>query len=171
MSYPENIPIERKHWIGEMANGEWVSALPPGIRSDPAEFRRRAEEIRMRMEKFVTTSCSPEELHYFADRWNWDNGIDALQKVIRNPSCDFSTVQLIFWRASPDAYQECASRDEIESNHALEMWDFIHEILERVEAGSYDEGTIPYNPSKDAYVPEPGRGEWEIPEVLRRPTR
>ena len=170
MSYPENIPIERKHWIGEMANSEWVNTLPPSVKPGTPEFSRRAEEIQVRMEKFVSTSCSPEELHYFSDRWNWGNGIDALQKVIRNPSCDFSTVQLIFWRASPDAYQHYANREEIQSNRELEMWDLIYEILERVEAGSYVEGTIPYNPSKDMYVPEPGRGEWEIPEVLRRPT-
>ncbi|SIS39777.1 protein of unknown function [Chryseobacterium joostei] len=43
----------------------------------------------------------PEELHYLADKHNWDNGVKVLQWIVESNICSEATALQIFWLAQP----------------------------------------------------------------------
>src|SRR5882724_11497538 len=44
--------------------------------------------------QFFETVTDTEELHLYADGFNWDTGVEELRRVIRHPLCDRGTAFL-----------------------------------------------------------------------------
>jgi len=133
---------EREQFIADMANDEWVDRLPPSINSSCPEFEALSDEIDREMAQFLEHTRDPEELHCFADLWNWDGGVEQLHAVIRNPACDLSTARLVFWRAQPLYFIRRPKSQDPDD----EGWGLILEIMERVREGVYLPATLEYDP-------------------------
>jgi hypothetical protein len=102
---------------------------------------------------FCRGNSDPEELHAFADTWNWDKGRWALQEILDNPACEAATALLIYWRSRPEYYLQYADRDAIVANplasHALDGFDFMTKLEARYVAGDFPVGSVSFDPSND----------------------
>lgn len=106
---------EKISFISDIANDEWVYRLPKEKQESEEEFDRLSSAMDQACTEFLKTTNSTEELHEFAERYNWDKGTEWLIDLVRNPACDKNTALLIFWLAIPADYQEnYTSRAEIE---------------------------------------------------------
>jgi hypothetical protein len=63
---------------------------------------------------------TPEELHEFVDRWNWDGGSEPIRRVLAHPLCDRGTALMVYWRLEPIFYLKPKhdSREKVEA----ELW-------------------------------------------------
>jgi hypothetical protein len=80
--------------------------------------------------------ASPEEWYRVAWNWSWDNGLDELRWIIRQPTCDRGTALLVYWGTGPRYFAEYATRDEVPW-HELEGYDLAMEVERRYLAGAY----------------------------------
>jgi hypothetical protein len=102
------------------------------------------QEARERLQKaleysgYVTDLQTPEELHYFAAEYNWDNGtIESLRWIIRQPFCDKGTALLLYWSADPKSlYSRYANREQVEEYY-LDQYDFLKELEDRILEDRY----------------------------------
>ena len=166
-TYLEKISAERKQFVFDMANGEWVDRLDEATKKDDAKFTALCDEIYQQRLTFLATATTPAlELHCFADHWNWGGGIEAMMAVAKHPNCDAATALLLFWRSDPEYYLEFLSRDEV-PEYNRDGFDLTRLIEEQFLLGGYRSGgEIGFNPREDVRIGEPVPGRREIPEVM-----
>lgn len=97
---------------------------------------------------FFAAIKDPEELHIFADTFNWDCECGELKKVIQHPLCDLGTALLVYWRGQPGYYLRYATRKEAEP-YERAAYSLLREIERRVKRGEYKTARLAYNPRKD----------------------
>ena len=140
------LPEQRLNYIRWLANAEGVEDM------DTSEFtdedwarlsRQRDEEIS----QFCRGTTDPEELHAFADAYNWDQGEHVFFELIKNPMCDAGTALLIYWRAGPEWHLQFTDRTELHEADAT-MLDLINEIERRYLADDFKSKRIPFDPAE-----------------------
>ena len=122
------VPPERVQQIERLTRDRW---------DDPAEFAAFFASVR-----------SAEELHLFAEGFNWDCGPCELRQVVTHPLCDLGTALLVYWRGQPTEFQQYAARERVPEDD-LELYDFLCEIEARVLSGRYPRRLISYDPRDD----------------------
>jgi hypothetical protein len=99
---------------------------------------------------FCRETTDPEELHSFADTWNWDEGTWALEEILRNPACEAATALMIYWKAAPEYFLQFADREGLAADpirsFQLESFDFVAELEQRYLAGAFPVGSISFDP-------------------------
>ncbi len=65
-------------------------------------FENYASQIKQEIQEIF----SPEELHFMADGYNYDDGTFLLEQIIENPNCAIETAQMIYWLSAPDYYYD-----------------------------------------------------------------
>ena len=68
------------------------------------------------IEEFAETLAtieSSQEIEFFAENYNWDDGIEPLKLVLDHPLCDFGTALKIYWLGQPDYYAGFATENNI----------------------------------------------------------
>src|SRR5262245_26699988 len=96
-------PSRRRHIV-------WLASqtFPDDVSDDVlADDKKRAalqRKMAHEMKDFLRSASSPDELHLFAENWNWDGGIAPLLQLVRNPHCDAGTALTIFWRGCPEDF-------------------------------------------------------------------
>lgn len=78
---------QRLAQIRELSNDERVDRLDTSG-FDDSDWWRFELEMENETIDFCRGNPAPEELHAFADTWNWDKGIWALQIILDNPLCE-----------------------------------------------------------------------------------
>ena len=134
---------ERRKWIEKVAVG--------GVYDDLSEDEHDAltdDDHDKPSREFFASVTDPEELHIFAGLYNWDGGVEDLQRVARHPLCDLGTALLVYWLGQPGFDLRYSDRDAV-PGHRRETWDLLREIEERVAAGAYRTATQPFNPAND----------------------
>ncbi len=106
------------------------------------------EATRAAYEALLSQIESPEELHAFANEFNWDCGCKEMSDVVRHPLCDLGTALLIYWHAGPSYFLQYADRSEVR-DHEIEQLTLIEEIEQRVNDQQYKTATQPFDPRKD----------------------
>ncbi len=91
---------------------------------------------------------TPEGLHIYAQRYNWDDGPAEMLKVIRNPNCDLGTAILVYWYGGAGFYCQYADRTEV-PEYELAYYDLLREIEARVSTGFYQHQSIRFDPRSD----------------------
>ena len=99
--------------------------------------------------RFFETITDAEELHLYADGFNWDTGVEGMRRVIQHPLCDRGTALLIYWRGSPGFFARFASRTETTNPDQAEHFDLLLEIEQKVIAGHFPSRRFHYDPKKD----------------------
>lgn len=96
---------------------------------------------------------TPEEWHQLALHWNWDDGVEPLLWVTRQPLCDRGTALYIYWGASPTWLYQFKDRMDVLANEAysIEIYDLIKEIEVRYTAGFYTRQQIRIDPRNATY--------------------
>lgn len=165
------ISDERREWIEKVAVGAVYDDLPD------EEFDALTDDDHDRPSReFFASVTDPEELHLFADLYNWDGGVEDLWRVIQHPVCDLGTALLVYWRGQPDFDLQYADRDEVPDRRRKE-WDLLREIERRVAAGAYRTASQPFDPADDNsndLRPKPARVQRygrDLPEVMYRAVR
>src|SRR5690349_9296432 len=102
----------------------------------------------------VATLATPEELHAFALHYNWDDGVELLTLIIRNPMCDRGTALMLYWLTDGIF----AQRAEEISRYQGHVYALAMEIERRFLAGFYTGAAIRFDP-KD---PLDLDGDWRL---------
>ena len=97
---------------------------------------------------------SPEELHEFVDRWNWDGGTEPIRRALAHPRCDRGTALMVYWRIDPIFYllPEHNTREKVRTNlwpDALVHWDMLRDIERRLAGNDFETARVPYDPAND----------------------
>ncbi len=106
-------------------------------------------ESEAELHQFLDTATDPEELHLYADGFNWDAGVGPLRRVIRHPLCDRGTALLIYWRGSPGYMARFADRSETRHPDQADHFDLLREIEQKMMAGHFPSQRFSYNPTND----------------------
>jgi Domain of unknown function (DUF4274) len=90
--------------------------------------------------------ASAEELHAFAQCFNWDFGSSEMRWVVNHPKCDLGTAIMIYWNASPLFYfKKYSNRSDLakgkpdymsEVDH-FQNYDLIKLIEEKINKGEF----------------------------------
>jgi Domain of unknown function (DUF4274) len=114
--------------------------------------------------------ATPEDWHQVAWHWNWDSGVEPLQWIIRQDTCDRGTALLIYWKGGPRYLAQYAERGEV-PEYTVEDYDLVREIEAAYLAGRYTQTQIAFDPQNDLgydwtaeYVDQPSRHP--IPERM-----
>jgi hypothetical protein len=166
-AYLEKISAERKQFIFDMANDEWVDRLDEATKENDAKFTALSEQMYQQRVTFLATpTTSALELHCFADHWNWGSGVEAMRQVAVHPNCDAATALLLFWRSDPEYYLQFQTRDEV-PEYNRDAFDLTQLIEERVVRDGYaSSGEIGFNPRGDVRIGEPVSGRRVIPTQM-----
>jgi hypothetical protein len=127
---------EQAQRVEYLLSDEWVDMEGDQERTH-REFMRVLGEV-----------TSPDELHAFADGFNWDCGAKELLQVIRHPMCDRGTALLVYWRSQPGYYLQYADRASLRPEQQ-ELFDLQREIENRIRAGDYQTAVCTYDPQND----------------------
>lgn len=93
------------------------------------------------------------ELHQFVQHWNYDDGIEPFDWIIKQENCDKGTILCLYWSLQPDYFCKFKNEDEIEAGINYETYLLIKEIEERYCAGFYVDEIFSFNP-KDEFLDE-----------------
>lgn len=119
---------------------------------------------------------TPEECHQLALHWDWDDGVEALQWIVRQPLCDQGTALYIYWAATPNWYYQFKDREDVVArNREAATYDLIKEIETRTLEGFYTRREIYFDPRNaecegdDLTTSSHGKELLQqIPELLRQ---
>lgn len=118
---------------------------------------------------FDKLSSAPE-LHYLADLYNWDDGVEVLNWIIESPFCDLGTAKLIFWEADPIYYTRYATLEE--AGLDLDTLALLFKIIHYYNSGKFKKAIIKYNPASNNpnFKQTAAGAKWIIPDGLKRAT-
>jgi len=118
--------------------------------------------------QFFETVTDAEELHLYADGFNWDTGVEELRRVTRHPLCDRGTALLIYWRGGPGWYAQYSDRAEIRNADEADGYDLSHEIERLIIQGRFATYRFHYDPTNDRGT-DLTRGPSDVPQVRQIP--
>lgn len=85
---------------------------------------------------------SPEELHQFVTTCNWDDGMEALELVLKHPQCDQGTALLMYWLGEPWCFAEPPKPKGVNRP----VYDLLMLIEDLYLAGKFKNQTIKVDP-------------------------
>lgn len=139
---------ERLALIRELSNDERVDGMDFSAFTD-ADLELYCAELEAETLAFCRDNKDPEELHAFADTWNWDGGFSPLQVLLDNPSCEAGTALLIYWKAAPEFYRQFHDREAVALAKAdVQSFDFLIGIETRYVAGEFPVGVVSFDPNR-----------------------
>jgi len=144
------VPVseERLAYIRELSNDERVDRTDTSGFTD-ADWGWFTAELDAETLAFCRQNKDPEELHAFADTWNWDAGPGALRALLENPACEAATALLIYWKTAPEFYRQFSDRDAVAAAKAdVENFDFLTWIETRYAAGGFPIGRLSFDPNR-----------------------
>ena len=99
--------------------------------------------------QFLEAVTDPEELHLYADGFNWDTGVEMMRRVIRHELCDRGTALLIYWRGAPGYYARYADRSETPNPDQEDIYDLLREIEQKISNHQFRTRRFHYDPKSD----------------------
>ena len=159
---------ERRQFIGDLANDEWVDRLVSSGAPE-GDFDAKAAEMDRLRERFVAEATDPDELHHFAERWNWDGEAGTMRALVRNPACDLGTALMVYWLAGPHFFLSYESREEV-PEWSRDGYDLVTELEPRLVAGAFPTARIAYDPRADGLVNQvPADAKRSLPPEVYEP--
>lgn len=84
-----------------------ISKTPEGRLLYQEHLRQRTlgfQKYQTEISNEYQAVTKPEELHYLAKDYNFDDGYWPLEQIIKNPNCDIRTARMIFWHCTPSYF-------------------------------------------------------------------
>lgn len=142
------VSAERLAYIRELSNDERVDVTDTSSFTD-ADWERFCAELDAEALAFCRETTDPEELHAFAQNWNWDAGHGVLEEILNNPACEAATALYIYWHASPEYYLQFANAEAMASagGDPDDILGFLSRLEARYVAGKFTVGSIAFDPT------------------------
>jgi hypothetical protein len=99
--------IENKNYISEVERKFIATSLHEWL----VEYSKAIQDLSSKQakaklsEKIKKLLKNPEKLHKFVEDYNWDDGEEILEQIIRDPRCDKATALMVYWRSQPYLYE------------------------------------------------------------------
>jgi hypothetical protein len=87
-------------------------------------------------------------LHRKALRYNWDDGIEGLKKILDDRACDRGTALAIYWMGAPGYYREYRKVTDAESWERKTLR-FLRALERRYLRGEFTPAALLFNPRFD----------------------
>ncbi len=139
---------ERLAQISRLANGQGNYGIDTSMFSE-SDWERVSAELDAEIEQFCQSNSDSEEVHAFAESWNWDFGKWPLEAILENPACEAATALLLYWLGCPEFFRQYANSQEVEADDTgdVEAFDFLSDIEARYIAGEFRVGSIAFDPA------------------------
>jgi hypothetical protein len=89
------------------------------------------------------------ELHQFVQNWNYDDGIEPFEWIIKQQYLDKGTALCLYWMLQPDYFCDFKSEDEIQEDLNYESYKIIKEIEEKYIGGFYQDENFSFDPNEE----------------------
>lgn len=89
------------------------------------------------------------ELHQFVQHWNYDDGIEPFEWIIKQKYLDKGTALCLYWMLQPDYFCRFKNEDEIKGDGNYEHYKLIKEIEERYCSGFYEDANFSFDPKEE----------------------
>lgn len=107
----------------------------------------------------TTASKRTRALHRKALGYNWDNGIEGLQKILDDRACDRGTALAIYWMGAPGYYREYRKVTDAESWERKTLR-FLRALERRYLRGEFASATVLFNPRFDKTTVDTRGHDW-----------
>ena len=142
---------ERDRFIRDIANDEWIDRLDAEISEDDQLFEAESKKWRTATQEFLAGDTPAEELHLFAQAWNWDGGMNEMRQVATHPNCDAGTALMLYWLAGPEFYLQYETREGVPA-WAHEGLDLVQTIEQRYLSDAYATSQIRFDPRAEGVI-------------------
>lgn len=110
-------------------------------------YEKYRRTVRREMMDFVSSATNREELHFFAERWDWDGDVKPLFRLIKNPNCDAGTLLALFWRGNPESYYRFhATPRALPAGNQRDIYTLLRRIEKVLMTQKYGNAKIRFNP-------------------------
>lgn len=126
-------------------------------------FYETQEDHELDRQKFDLLT-QPEEVHYLADKHNWDDGVKILQWIAESKNCSQATALQIFWLAQPQEYQIYKLTETLKEDYSNAIFTLIKTIIKNYQENFYQEADIHFDPTIHI------EAEQQVPDFMKHPT-
>jgi hypothetical protein len=119
----------------------------------------------------IVMQLTPDDWHEIALHWNWDQGVEVLNWITSQPTCDRATAMIILTRANLAQVAEQSAAGPPTENE----WRFCWNLAQRVRAGAFTKTGLAFGVSPGevkgmkatlAQARATGREPWLLPDSL-----
>lgn len=154
MGYNNNISLEAKNVIEKI-----LAIIDSGvIDSYYIEYNKiTGEEVdrnKKKIKQLIAQLTNPEEIHYLATQYNWDNGDELIYEIVNHPHCDKGTALMLYYLAEPLLYY--AKYKDIEdviknkeNNWEINSFKLIKYIEDKIISDVYRTSLFSFNADKE----------------------
>ncbi|RKR09168.1 uncharacterized protein DUF4274 [Flavobacterium sp. 90] len=89
------------------------------------------------------------ELHQFVQNWNYDDGIEPFEWIIKQKHLDKGTALCLYWMLQPDYFCRFETEDEIKEDINFETYQIVKEIEQRYVSGFYADENFSFDPREE----------------------
>lgn len=84
-----------------------------------------------------------------AIKYNWDDGLVELNKIINNSNCDKATALYIYWLADPvETYRRNKDVTKVNSEYDRQLINLLKKIEKKIHDNFYNISIIPFDPGR-----------------------
>lgn len=91
------------------------------------------------------------ELHQFVQHWNYDDGIEPFQWIIKQKHLDKGTALCLYWMLQPDYFCKFKNEEEVKEDINYETYQIVKEIEERYTSGFYEDKNFSFDPKEEFF--------------------
>ena len=137
---------KRKLEIIRLVN-EGGDDVSPDVLEDASLYEKYRRRVRREMMNFASSATNSEELHFFAERWDWDGDVKPLFRLVKNPNCDAGTLLAVFWRGNPESYYRFhMTPRELPNGNQRDIYTLLRRIEKVLLAQERGNAKIRFNP-------------------------
>lgn len=107
---------------------------------------------------------TPEEWHQFVQNYNYDDGVEPFEWLIKQQNFDNGTALCLYWLLEPDFYCNENNRNRLDENYNL-----MKEIEKRFLDGYYETELFSFDPKEEFLTSETDISC--IPRIMQEKTR
>ncbi|SNR51836.1 DUF4274 domain-containing protein [Flavobacterium sp. ov086] len=89
------------------------------------------------------------ELHQFVQHWNYDDGLEPFNWIVKQKHLDKGTALGLYWMLQPDYFCRFKNEDEIKEDINYESYLLIKEIEKRYVSGYYQDENFSFDPKEE----------------------
>ena len=146
------IRLLRKH-IVSWRERRLQAGRAQAVKAIEAQLRERQRD------RAKIAAMDARKLHAFTHRYNWDDGIWAMDAVARHLKCALGTALLVYWLAKPYWYLQWRTATASDDPVTFEMLRFIEQ---RVQRGGYAHAGIAFDPRDEDFTSDTYEGERKV---------
>ncbi|MFH6989345.1 DUF4274 domain-containing protein [Flavobacterium collinsii] len=89
------------------------------------------------------------EWHQFVQNWNYDDGIEPFEWIVKQKTLDKGTALCLYWLLQPDYFCRFKSEDEAREDLYFGQYKLLKEIEGRYSTGFYQDENFSFDPNKE----------------------